>query len=86
MSPDNAAAFLDLFGNIDVRPHLEHMDVPTLILHARADQRIGIEQAIELASAIRGASLVTLDTDNHILRSNEPAMDVVIEQIANFLS
>jgi len=86
VSPDNAAAFLDLFGNIDVRAHLEHIEVPTLILHARADQRIGIEQAIEHASAIRGASLVTLDTDNHILRSNEPAMDVVIEQIVNFLS
>jgi pimeloyl-ACP methyl ester carboxylesterase len=86
VSPDNAAAFLDLFGNIDVRAHLAHIDVPTLILHARADQRVGVEQAIELASEIRGASLVTLDTDNHILRSNEPAMDQVIEHIVNFLS
>lgn len=85
VSPDNAAAFLDLFGDIDVRAHLPHLDVPTLILHARADQRIGIDQAIELASAIRGASLVTLDSDNHILRSNEPAMDVVIERIVDFL-
>ena len=85
VSPDNAAAFLNLFGDIDVREHLEHIDAPTLILHARADQRIGIEQAIELASAIKGASLVTLDSDNHILRSNEPAMDIVIEQIVHFL-
>lgn len=86
VSPDNAAAFLDLFGDIDVRGDLAKIEVPTLILHARADQRIGIEQAIELASAMRNASLVTLDTDNHILRSNEPAMDLVLEQIVNFLS
>lgn len=86
VSPDNAAAFLDLFGDIDVRGELAKIEVPTLILHARADQRIGIEQAIELASAMPNASLVTLDTDNHILRSNEPAMDLVLEQIVNFLS
>lgn len=86
VSPDNAAAFLDLFGDIDVRGDLAKIEVPTLILHARADQRIGIEQAIELASAMPNASLVTLDTDNHILRSNEPAMDLVLEQIVNFLS
>lgn len=86
VSPDNAAAFLDLFGDIDVRGDLAKIKVPTLILHARADQRIGIEQAIELASAMRNASLVTLDTDNHILRSSEPAMDLVLEQIVNFLS
>ncbi|MBB5685827.1 alpha/beta fold hydrolase [Sphingobium boeckii] len=86
VSPANAAAFLDLFGDIDVRHRLTALDVPTLVLHARGDQRIGIDQAMELAASIRGASLVTLDTDNHILRSHEPAMELVIERIRAFLA
>lgn len=85
VSPHNAAQFLDLFGNIDVRDMLAAIDVPTLILHARADQRVGFEQAIELASSIKGAQLVTLDTDNHILRAREPAMETLLERIRDFL-
>jgi hypothetical protein len=42
-------------------------------------------QAIELASTIKGASLVTLDTDNHILRAHEPAMEAVLERIRVFV-
>jgi pimeloyl-ACP methyl ester carboxylesterase len=86
VSAHNAAQYLDLFGNIDVRAHLGSINAPTLIFHARADQRIGIDQAIELTSAIKGASLVTLDTDNHILRAQEPAMEIVLERIRAFLS
>lgn len=44
-----------------------------------------MEQAIELASSTKGASLVTLDTDNHILRAHEPAMEEVLERIWEFL-
>lgn len=86
VSPDNAAAFLDLFGDIDVRRHLPGIAAPTLVLHARGDRRIGLEQAIELASTIPNATLVTLDSDNHILRAAEPATDVVIDEIVKFLS
>jgi pimeloyl-ACP methyl ester carboxylesterase len=86
VSSHNAAPFLDLFGNIDVRAHLSAIKVPALIFHARDDQRIGIEQAIELAASIKGASLVTLDTDNHILRAHEPAMEIVLERIRGFLA
>jgi pimeloyl-ACP methyl ester carboxylesterase len=86
VSAANAAQFLELFSNIDVRHRLNEIAVPTLVFHARNDQRIGVEQAIELASSISGASLVTLDTDNHILRGHEPAMELVLERIRDFLS
>jgi pimeloyl-ACP methyl ester carboxylesterase len=86
VSPANAAAFLELFSRLDVRHRLTELDVPTLIFHARGDQRVGMDQAIELASTIKGASLVTLDTDNHILRAQEPAMEVVLERIRHFLA
>lgn len=86
VSPTNAVAFLELFSRLDVRHRLAEIDVPTLVLHAREDKRVGMEQAIELASSIKGAQLVTLDTDNHILRANEPAMEVVLERIRDFLA
>jgi pimeloyl-ACP methyl ester carboxylesterase len=86
VSPANAVAFLELFSRLDVRHRLAEIDVPTLVLHAREDKRVGMEQAIELASSIKGAQLVTLDTDNHILRAHEPAMEVVLERIRSFLS
>lgn len=86
VSPANAAAFLELFSNLDVRARLPQLDVPTLVLHARGDLRVEMDQAIELASAIKGASLVTLDSDNHILRANEPAMEVALERIRAFVA
>jgi pimeloyl-ACP methyl ester carboxylesterase len=86
VSPANAVAFLELFSRLDVRHRLAELNVPTLIFHARGDQRVGMEQAIELAASIKGAALVTLDTDNHILRANEPAMEVVLDRIQAFLN
>lgn len=86
VSPANAVAFLELFSRIDVRHRLAELDVPTLVLHAREDKRVGMEQAIELASSIKGAQLVTLDTNNHILRAHEPAMEVALDHIRAFLS
>ncbi len=86
VSPANAVAFLELFSRLDVRHRLAELDVPTLVFHARGDQRVGIEQAIELTSSIKGAQLVTLDTDNHILRAHEPAMELALERIKGFLS
>jgi pimeloyl-ACP methyl ester carboxylesterase len=85
VSPANAVAFLELFSRIDVRHRLRELDLPTLIIHARGDQRVGMEQAIELASSIKGATLVTLDTNNHILRADEPAMEVVLDRIRHFV-
>ncbi|MFN0045293.1 MAG: alpha/beta fold hydrolase [Sphingorhabdus sp.] len=85
VSPSNAVAFLEIFSRLDVRHRLPDLNVPTLIFHARGDKRVGMEHAIELASTIKGASLVTLDTDNHILRAQEPAMEVVLERIREFL-
>jgi pimeloyl-ACP methyl ester carboxylesterase len=85
VSPSNAARFLEIFSRIDVRHRLPELEHPTLILHARGDRRVGMSQAIELASSIKGASLVTLDTDNHIPLAREPAIEVVLEHIREFV-
>ena len=85
-SPTNAVRFLRAFADIDVRHRLADVHCPTLVLHARGDQRVPIVQAIELAAAIPGASLVTLDTCNHIPLSREPATARIVECIHSFLA
>lgn len=84
-TPANAVSFLKAFAEIDVRHRLADVKCPTLVLHARSDQRVGIHQGIELASAIPGATLVTLDTDSHIPLSREPATGRIIDCIRAFL-
>lgn len=61
------------------------MRCPTLVLHARGDQRVPLAQGIQLASEIPGASLVTLETDNHVPLSREPATQRIVDCIEAFL-
>lgn len=84
-SAENAVRFQDAFGDIDVRPLLSQVRVPTLVLHARDDQRISLAQGRELAIGIPGARLVTLESRNHILLGDEPAWDVAMTEIERFL-
>ncbi|HEV2746674.1 MAG TPA: alpha/beta fold hydrolase [Allosphingosinicella sp.] len=84
-SPANAVRFLRAFADIDVRHRLTEVRCPTLVLHARADQRVPMQHAIQLASSIPKASLVTLDSDNHIPLSREPATGRIVECVTAFL-
>ncbi|HEX8256148.1 MAG TPA: alpha/beta fold hydrolase [Allosphingosinicella sp.] len=84
-TPANAARFLEAFSTIDVRHRLADIRCPTLVLHARGDQRVPIQQGIQLAASIPNASLVTLDSDNHIPLSREPATPRIVAAIAAFL-
>ncbi len=84
-SAENAVRFIEAFSTIDVRHRLGELRCPTLVLHSRGDQRIPLQSGIELASSIRGASLVTLETDNHIPLSREPATARIVECISAFL-
>ena len=85
-SPANAVRFQDAFGDIDVRPLLPHVRVPTLVLHARGDRRIALEQGRELAAGIPNARFVQLDSSSHILLGHEPAWNVFIDETLRFLS
>jgi pimeloyl-ACP methyl ester carboxylesterase len=84
-TPANAVRFLQAFSMIDVRHRLAELKCPTLVLHARADQRVTIDHGLELASLIGGATLVTLDTDSHIPLSREAATERIIACIHSFL-
>jgi pimeloyl-ACP methyl ester carboxylesterase/DNA-binding CsgD family transcriptional regulator len=71
---------------VDVTDLLAELTVPTLVLHARRERITHLDEARLLASAIPDARLVTLDSDNHIVLADEPAWDVFIAEVADFLA
>lgn len=85
-SPENAVRFQDAFGDIDVRGLLGQVRCPTLVLHARDDQRITLTQGREVAIGIPGARFVALESRSHILLGHEPAWDVCMAEIERFLT
>lgn len=72
--------------NIDSSGRLGELDLPTLVLHSRGDQINDFEQARYLAAHIRGARLVALSSNNHIVLSDEPAWPVLRDEIAAFMA
>ena len=84
-SPDNAVRFQEAFATIDVRDSLAKVVAPTIVFHARDDQRISIEQGRDLANRIAGAEFVPLDSRNHIILGHEPAWQTCVEQADAFL-
>jgi pimeloyl-ACP methyl ester carboxylesterase/AraC-like DNA-binding protein len=84
-SPENAVKLMRVFSSIDVRHLLPLVRHPTLILHARGDQAIPIQEGEEMAKAIPGARFVELDSNNHILVDREPAFLKFIAETRAFL-
>ncbi|MEM8789747.1 MAG: alpha/beta fold hydrolase [Pseudomonadota bacterium] len=84
-SPRNAVRFQQAFGDIDVRARLAHVRAPTIVFHARGDQRIALDQGQALAEAIPGARFVPLDSRNHILLGHEPAWQICRDRAVAFL-
>ena len=72
-SAENAVRFQDAFGDISVRILLSSVRAPTLVLHARHDERITLDQGRELAIRIPDARFVPLDSRSHIILGHEPA-------------
>ena len=82
----NAHRFLSAFGDIDVEHLLPQIQVPTLILHSRYDQRIPWDTARRMAAMIPDARLVTLESRNHLLLEGEPASEEFVTAILQFLA
>ena len=65
---------------------LPRIEVPTLVLHATGEQINGFDEGRFLASSIRGARLVPLDSQNHIVLADEPAWPVFVREVEEFLA
>ncbi len=70
----------------DSSARLAELDLPTLVLHGRGDQMVDFGQSRHLAANIRGARLVALESNNHIVLADEPAWPVFLREVTEFLA
>jgi pimeloyl-ACP methyl ester carboxylesterase/DNA-binding CsgD family transcriptional regulator len=73
--PEIAHRLLEARLPVDVTDLLPRVSVPTLVLHANADEAVTPSQGRLLASRIPDAKFVELDSANHILLETEPAWE-----------
>ena len=83
-SAANAVRLLQVRSDVDVRPLLAEVRVPTLVLHAARDEVIPLDQSREIAAGIPDAEFVELDSRNHILLEHEPAWRRFMDAVREF--
>jgi pimeloyl-ACP methyl ester carboxylesterase len=75
----------DVFRHIDLRPMLEAIRAPTLVMHSMGDRIVPAACSEALATGIDGAKLVLLKSENHLPLADEPAWRVARGALRNFL-
>jgi pimeloyl-ACP methyl ester carboxylesterase/DNA-binding SARP family transcriptional activator len=85
-SPENAAQLLSSLGDVDVFARLPLVTQPTLVIHCRDDARVPYVSGRELATGIRGAKFVTLESPNHLLLEHDPAWPRFVAEMRAFLA
>ena len=85
-STESAARLVETWTDIDVTAAATRITVPTLVMHARGEMRVPMEEAHHIAALIPGARFVPLDSRNHLLRADEPAWAQFLNELDAFLS
>jgi DNA-binding CsgD family transcriptional regulator/pimeloyl-ACP methyl ester carboxylesterase len=80
-----AASLLEARGETDISAALAEVHTPTLVLHGRDDAVVPVAEGRLLASGIRGAEFVELDSRNHVLLEHEPAWARFCEAVLAFM-
>jgi pimeloyl-ACP methyl ester carboxylesterase/DNA-binding CsgD family transcriptional regulator len=70
----------------DSSARLSELELPTLVLHSRGDRAQPYQRGRDLAARIRGARLIALESNNHIVLADEPAWPVWLREVTDFLS
>ena len=83
-SPGAALAVIRMNREIDIRPVLPSIRVPTLILHRTGDRAIRVEQGRYLAERIDGAKFVELPGADHFPSIGDP--DAIADEMEAFLT
>jgi len=83
-SPGAAVAVMQMNKEIDVRPILPAVRVPTLIVHRTGDRVTQAEQARYLAKHVPGARLVELPGADHIPWVGDS--DAILNEVEEFLT
>lgn len=85
ISPENVPTFFEAAFNTDVQDAARRIQCPTLVVHPNRDKAVHVEEGRRLASLIPGARFVELDSENHMLRDDEPAWSRMLEEVEDFL-
>ena len=84
-SGEVAAQLLEARALVESASDLWQVQTPTLVLHARNDEVVSIEEGRLLAAGIPGAEFVELDSRNHVLLEQEPAWQRFCEEVRSFV-
>ena len=82
---DAAIALFRARGGVDVVDTAAAVKPRTLVMHARADHVVPVQEGRLLAKLIPNAELVLLDSENHILLADEPAWEQFLSELRDFL-
>jgi pimeloyl-ACP methyl ester carboxylesterase/DNA-binding CsgD family transcriptional regulator len=84
-STQTALRIYRAFGAVDVRAEAPLVRCPALVMHSTRDLRVPFEAGRSLAGLIPGARFVPLESDNHLLLENEPALRRLLDAVDEFL-
>jgi pimeloyl-ACP methyl ester carboxylesterase/DNA-binding CsgD family transcriptional regulator len=82
---ETALRIYQAVGAIDVCAEAPRVRCPTLVMHSTGDLRVPFEQGRVLAGLIPGARFVPLESENHLLLADEPALRAFLEAVDEFL-
>ena len=80
-----AATLFEARASLNIAESLSQVRTPTLVLHARGDELVALEEGRYLAGGIDGAEFVELDSRNHVLLEHEPAWERFKEAVLEFI-
>jgi pimeloyl-ACP methyl ester carboxylesterase/DNA-binding CsgD family transcriptional regulator len=84
-SAETAVRLFKARGAVDVVDTAQKVTARTLVIHARDDRVVPVEEGRLLASLIPDARLIVLDSANHILLADEPAWEQFLHELRGFL-
>jgi DNA-binding NarL/FixJ family response regulator len=84
-SAENAARYMRVVQEIDIRELAQQVRCPSLVIHSRDDARVPYEEGKLTAALIPGSEFVTLDSANHVVLEDEPAWPQLIGELRRFL-
>ena len=83
-SPSAVAAYETMNSEIDTRPILSAIKVPTLIMNRTGDPAVSVEGARDMAKRIPGARFIEYPGDTHSIMAIEP--EKIIGDIQEFVT
>jgi pimeloyl-ACP methyl ester carboxylesterase len=84
-SAETAVRIFEARGALDVRRLAPEVRARTLVIHARDDRVVPVEEGRQLAALIPHARLILLESANHILLADEPAWSYFVSELHAFL-